>query len=198
MSAAGRVSVLLASVLLAGALASALLTAGGGGAPEARADAPAATAAPAVPARTPAPTAIPVATSTPTPTPAPPLEEQVRAAYLAYWEAYAAAVLELDPSLAAEVAAGAELDRIRSEIASLRARGLALRVVVEHDALVVPTGASTAVVVDHLTNRSFYVDPQTKHPPRAEGGGEVLRDTVFLERRDGRWIVVDSRREPAP
>ena len=72
---------------------------------------------------------------------------------------------------------------------------MALRVVVEHDLLVVVTSPASAVVVDRITNRSFYVDPVSKQPPRAEGGGEVLRDTVFMEKAGERWIATGSQRE---
>ncbi len=196
MIRAGRVVLLLASVLVAAALAAALLAVRGGeGEPGVRADAVA--PAPAAPSPAPAATAAPVPASTPTPapTPAPSVEEEVEAAYLAYWEAYASAALHLDASLVEGFAAGGELRRIREEIAALEAQGVALRVVVEHDVLVVVTSASTAAVVDHVTNRSFYVDPVSLEPPRAEGGGEVLRDTVFMERRGERWVVTGSQRE---
>ena len=197
MTGAGRALVLAASVILAAALATALLAVRGGGEPAARVD-----AAPTVPAATAPPaeaTAAPPPQGTPAPAPAPSAEEEVEAAYLAYWEAYARAALHLDASLVEGYAAGSELSRIRGEIAALRGNGVALRVVVEHDPLVVVTSETSAVVVDHLTSRSFYVDPLTLEPPRAEGGGgEVLRDTVFMERRDGRWVAIDSHREGAP
>ena len=196
MTGAGRLAVLAASVIFAAALATALLAARGGGEQAASADAVA-----TVPTASPPPaavTAAPPPASSPTPDPAPSVEEEVEGSYLAYWEAYARAALHLDASLVEGYAAGRELSRIRGEIAALRGSGVALRVVVEHDALVVVTSETTAAVVDHLTNRSFYVDPLTLEPPRAEGGGEVLRETVFMERRDGRWVAIDSHREGAP
>ena len=200
MTGAGRAFVLAASVLLAAALATALLAAGGGGGePGVRADAVAAAPTAPLAARPPrAATAAPPPHATPTATPAPSVEEEVRAAYLAYWEAYARAALELDASLVEGHAAGRELSRIRGEIAEMRASGVALRVVVEHDALVVVTSPTTAAVVDHITSRSFFVDPVTGEPPRAEGGGEVLRDTVFMERRGERWVATGSHREGTP
>lgn len=188
---------LAVAVLAAGSLAAVLLAARGGpGEPgvEVTGLAPASeTAAPAAPPATAAP-ATPAATATPVPS----VEREVEAAYLAYWEAYAAAALHLDPSLVEGAASGRELARIRAEISALRSSGVAMRVVVEHDPLVVVTSGTSAVVVDHITNGSFYVDPSTKRPPRAEGGGEVLRDTVFMEKEGGRWRAVDSLRESAP
>ena len=61
---------------------------------------------------TPTPTASPT-TAPATPTPTPSIEDEVEAAYLAYWDAYSAALLNLDASLAEGFAAGEELDRIR-------------------------------------------------------------------------------------
>ena len=194
MTRAGRLAALASAVLVAAALAAVLLAVrGGGGEPAtvtATRAAPRAAATVAVPAA-----ASPTPAPAPTQAPAPTVEEEVEAAYLAYWEAYASAALQLDASLAEGVASGEELSRIREEIASLRESGVALRVVVEHDLLVVVTSPASAVVVDRITNGSFYVDPVSKQPPRAEGGGEVLRDTVFLEKEGERWIVTGSRRD---
>ena len=191
----GRIAVLAGAVLAAAALAAVLLASGGGdGDPGARTDAGAAPVA-AVPPAPAAPPATAVPTPTPAPAPAPSVEEKVEAAYLAYWDAYAAAALHLDASLVEGFASGEELRRARDEIASLRESGVALRVVVEHDLLVVVTSPTSAVVVDRITNRSFYVDPVTRQPPRAEGGGEVLRDTVFMEKAGERWIATGSQRE---
>lgn len=134
-------------------------------------------------------------TNTPEITPTPSIEEDVEAAYLAYWDAYSEAVLNLDVSLVEGFAAGEELDSIREEIEQLRADGVALRVVVEHDFLVIPTSEAAATVVDEVTNNSFFVDPVTKDPPEAEGSGEVIRYTFFLEPVDGRWVVVRGQRE---
>ena len=191
----GRFAVLAGAVLVAAALAAVLLAAGGGDGEQHAGAATGAVPVAAAPAATASPTTEPTPTPTPTPAPAPSVEERVEAAYLAYWEAYALAALWLDASLMEGFASGEELSRIREEIASLRESGVALRVVVEHDLLVVVTSPASAVVVDQVTNGSFYVDPVSKQPPRAEGGGEVLRDTVFLERAGERWIVTGSRRD---
>ena len=152
---------------------------------------------------TPTPTATVVASPTVTPTepPAtatPSLEEiadEVAEAYLAYWDAYAEAVLNLDASLVEGFAAGEELESIRAEIEELRAEGVAMRVVVEHDVAVADATSTDAIVIDELVNNSFTVDPETKEPPEAEGSGNALRDTVRLELIDGRWVVVSGTRE---
>jgi hypothetical protein len=150
----------------------------------------------------PSATATPTATQTATPTasPAAPtsassVDEEVAAAYLAYWDAYSEAVLNLDVSLVEGLASGDELEGIREEIETLRSQGIALRIVVEHDFAVVDVSADTATVFDQYTNNSFAVDPVTKEPPTADGSGEVLRDAFFLEKSDGRWVVVRSVRQ---
>ena len=195
MTGEGRFAVLASAVVVAAALAAVLLASGGGdGEQHAGAPARAVQVAAVPPApKAPPPTAVP--TPTPAPAPAPSVEEGVEAAYLAYWDAYALAALWLDASLMEGFASGEELRRIRDEIAFLRESGVALRVVVEHDLLVVVTSPASAVVVDQVTNRSFYVDPVSKQPPRAEGGGEELRDTVFMEKEGERWIATGSQRE---
>lgn len=150
--------------------------------------------------------AIPAATSVASPTaprtetprasitPAASFEREVEVAYLAYWDAYSAAVLNLDVTRIEGFAEGEELARIRDEVEALKANGVALRVVVEHALLVVRTSTSEATVVDEVINRSFYVDPVTKQPPTATGSGEVLRNTFFLRKADGRWIVIRGLR----
>lgn len=150
---------------------------------------PTATATAAVATETASPSATADATATPS------IEGEVAEAYLAYWAAYAEAVLNLDASLVEGFATGEELESIKAEIAALERDGVALRVVVEHDFLVVLTSDTTATVVDEVTNHSFYVDATTKEPPTAEGSGEILRDQVFMEKVDDRWAAVRSARE---
>lgn len=137
----------------------------------------------------------PTATSEPTETPAASIEDEVAEAYLAHWDAYADAVLNLDISLVEDYATGEELEAIRSEIEQLRADGVALRVVVEHDFVVASVEDSRAVVLDEIVSNSFYVDPETKQPDEGEGSGDVLRYATHLERIDERWIVARVEQE---
>jgi hypothetical protein len=136
-------------------------------------------------------------TATPeaTPTPTPSLEDQVSEAYLNYWDAYSDALFELDATLAQGVASGEELDRIREEIDDLRSQGLALKTVVEHDFVIVEASEGSATLLDEIVNNSFFIDAETKEPPQAEGSGEVLRDTFYLEKLEGQWMVVRSTRQ---
>ena len=146
---------------------------------------------------TPTPTASPSATATGT-APATAMvgiEDEVIDAYLTYWDRYAAAVLDLNANLVADLAGPEELARVQGEVEALRAQGVALRVVIEHNPIVVESSNTTAAVYDEMTNNSFYVDPVTKEPPEAEGTGEMLKDTFFLEKVDGQWTVIRSVRQ---
>lgn len=123
---------------------------------------------------------------------------EVSQAYLAYWDAYADAVLHLDITRVERFASGAELEGIREEIETLRADGLAARIRVEHDFDVISVNESSAVIVDEYVNNSFVVDAKTLAPEEADGPGDVIKDTILLERVDGRWVVTRGAREPAP
>ena len=146
---------------------------------------------------TPTPDASPAATATGTApaTATVSIEDEVIESYLAYWDRYAAAVLDLNADLVADLAGPEELARVQGEVEMLRTQGVALRVVIEHNPVVVESSDSTAVVYDEMTNNSFYVDPVTKEPPEAEGTGEMLKDTFFLEKVDGQWTVIRSVRQ---
>lgn len=161
-----------------------LAACGGGGNEQSTATVPPTTASP-----TPSPTS-----STPTPTATPSIEEEVAEAYLAYWEAYAQAALNLDISLVEASVSDGERTRISEEIESMRANDVALRVHVEHDFQVFPESESLARVIDEIVNDSFFVDAVTKDPPEGTGSGEVLRYTFVLEKVEGRWIVTQGSR----
>lgn len=144
-------------------------------------------------------TATVTATSTATAISTPSLEElqaEVEAAYLAYWDAYADAVLHLDVSRLEGFAHGEELESISDEIESLRADGVGLRVRVEHDIAIVDLSDARAFVVDQIVDNSFYVDAATLLPEEAEGSGEQYRDAITLERVNGRWMVTAGSRDP--
>jgi hypothetical protein len=148
----------------------------------------------------PTPTATAAADPSPTPTSQQPTSTpdpgaEVITAYLRYWELYAEAVLNLDHNVLIGVASEEELQQVQAEIETLRADGVALRVVIEHRPTVIELTDTTATVFDEMTNNSFYVDPETHEPPEGEGSGETLVDTFFLEKVDGQWIVIRSIRQ---
>lgn len=148
--------------------------------------------APTATATATAPTAKPTASQ---PTATPDTEAEVIAAYLHYWDLYAEAVLNLDHGVLMGAASEEELQQVKEEIETLRAQGVALRVVIEHRPTVIELTDTTATVFDEMTNNSFYVDPETHEPPEGEGSGETLVDTFFLEKVDGQWIVIRSIRQ---
>jgi len=151
------------------------------------------------PAATADPTTATVTATVPTATATPSrdaLVAEVSAAYLAYWDAYADAVLHLDITRVERFAAGAELESIRKEIEALRADGVALRVVVEHDFAVIDVTGTVGLVEDQIVDNTFYVDAKTLDPPTAAGSGDTYRDLVRLERLDGRWTVTSGARSP--
>lgn len=148
-----------------------------------------ATATVAVATETASPSATAAATATPS------IEDQVVEAYLAYWDAYADALLFLDASRVEEVTAEAELERVQAEVESLRADGVAARVRVEHDFSVVDLRPDQAVVVDRFVDRSFYVDPATRQPEVSDVPGQTFQDTFHMRRSEHGWVVVLSERE---
>ncbi|MCC6387450.1 MAG: hypothetical protein IT302_08715 [Dehalococcoidia bacterium] len=131
----------------------------------------------------------------PTATPTPPVEEEVINAYLRFWDLYAEAVLKLDPSVMEGAVSAEEFERVKNDVADLEAQGLAARVVIEHNPVVIEVTETSAVLLDEMTNNSFYVDPETLDPPEAEGSGATFTETFFLERVDGQWIVIRSVRQ---
>ncbi len=123
------------------------------------------------------------------------LEDEIGQAYLRYWDAYSDALLELDVSLVEDVATGEQLERVRAEIEGFRAQGLALRVRVEHDFVVVEASEDSATVTDTIVNNSFFVDAVTKEPPEGTSSGEILEDTYRLEKIGGQWMVTSGSRQ---
>jgi hypothetical protein len=133
---------------------------------------------------------------TPSPTATASPEQAVLEAYRRFWEAYAVAVLNLDPTQIEGVAAADRLQGIQEEIEDLRRRGLAIRVNVTHNPMVVEVRGDRAVVYDEMVNNSFYVNAQTKEPRVASGSGIMLKDTYYLQRmEDGSWKVIDGGRQ---
>lgn len=175
-----------AGAVAVGIMCAVVLAACGGGSAT---PSPTLTAEPTVTATATAPTA--------TPTPSrDAIVAEVSQAYLAYWDAYADAVLHLDITRVERFVSGAELASIREEIEKLRADGVALRVVVEHDFAVIDVTGAVALVEDQLVDNTFYVDAKTLEPPTAAGSGDRYRDLVRLERLDGRWTVTSGARNP--
>ena len=77
----------------------------------------------------------------------------------------------------------------------MRSQGLALRVDVSHNFVVVNMTSDSATLYDEITSNSFYVDAQTKEPGQASGSGEILKDTFYFQKISGDWKVVRSTRQ---
>ena len=148
---------------------------------------------------TPAATATATRTTAPevTPTPAPSIEQEISEGYLNYWQVYADAVFNLDETRLPEAMTEPHLERTRQEIQSLRQRGRAAKIDVEHDFLIlqVDAAAGTATIRDRYTNRSYEVNAETKEMVGEAAPGTVLTDTYFLVKEGGVWKVRDGIRE---
>lgn len=132
--------------------------------------------------------------TTPAPSPTLTPEQVVLAAYGRFWEAYGRALLDLDAALVEPVAAGERLQQIQEEVEGLRRQGVAARVTITHNPVVIELSETTAIVNDQMVNHSVYVNPQTKQPSRPGGSGDQFQDTSHLRRVDGVWKVVSSTR----
>ena len=143
------------------------------------------------------PTASSAVTATAEATPTPTVEEEVSEAYLNYWQVYADAVFDLDETRLTAAMSEQQLERTRQEIDSLRNRGRAAKIVVEHDFLIVDLDpvAATATVRDQYANRSYEVDAETKEMIGEAAPGTLVTDTYFLVKEGETWKVRDGIRQ---
>jgi hypothetical protein len=128
-----------------------------------------------------------------------PLELDVEAAYLRFWQVRGEAYLALDESRMPEVAAGPQLTREQQNIRELQVRGRAGRLNVEHSSPIafIELAPDSAVVYDEYLDRSRLVDPTTKQEVGADGLTDVEKLSFRLQRTNGAaWKVVDSARHP--
>jgi hypothetical protein len=158
----------------------------------------------AAPAALPTTTAPPAATQGPTQSPATavatvatrstasPLEREVAAAYLRYWDVRREAYLKMDPTLLPEVMAGAELTREIDYMAELRARGRGAKIDVEHNFTVVKATSDDAEVYDQYLNKSPLIDLATGREIPLSSPPVVRKISYELKKIDGKWKVVDG------
>lgn len=123
-------------------------------------------------------------------------EDEVSAAYLAYWTAYTRAVRQLDDRGLEAAMSGPMLERRRAEVADLRQQGHAVVIAVEHHFVVarLDAEAGTATVVDEYTNRSYLVSADTGAPITGQPTPNTLSDTYYLAREGTQWKVNDGVR----
>lgn len=123
-----------------------------------------------------------------------PLELEIEAAYLHYWDVLAQAYLDTDSSHLAEVMSDPELSRQTQEISNLKSQGKAAKLIVEHRIAFAKVSPDSAVVYDEYLNRSVFIDPATKQerPTTAQPATEKI--SFEMTKIDGSWKVVDATR----
>lgn len=123
-----------------------------------------------------------------------PLEREVQAAYLRYWDVLTEANLSLDTSRLPEVTAGRELAQAQQQVEELKAKGKAAKVDVEHRIALAKVTPDEAVVADEYLNKSVYVDPVTKAEFKTTAPPTVEKLSFTLRKIDGEWKVVEAAR----
>ncbi len=123
-----------------------------------------------------------------------PLEGEIEAAYLHYWDVLALAYLETDSSHLAEAMSDLELSRQMQEIGDLKSQGRAAKLVVEHHIALVKVSPDSAIVYDEYLNHSVFVDPTTKQERPTSAPPETEKISFEMRKIDGSWKVVDGTR----
>ena len=123
-----------------------------------------------------------------------PLEREVQAAYLRYWDVRTQAFLNLDSSRLSEVMAGDELTRAEKYIQDLRSQGRAAKMDVEHRIALPKVTPDEAIVYDEYLNKSVFVDPVTKQELKTGAPVETVKVSFYLSRIDGQWKVTGGAR----
>ena len=121
-----------------------------------------------------------------------PLEREIEAAYLRYWEVRSQAYFDLDPSRLSEVMDGAELSRETAQIGQLKAQGKAAKLDIQHRAALAQVSPDAAVVYDEYMNRSVFVDPVTKRELPTSSPPEMEKVSYQMKKLGGTWKVVDG------
>lgn len=124
------------------------------------------------------------------------LEQEIEQAYLRFNYVLAEAELNLNTSQLPDVLAEPALGRYIRLIEEWQSEGRALKVEIEHNYRVGAHSSTEATVVDRYTNRSYWVDPQTKQPlnPDQLGSEQVSMSAYTMRKIDGTWKVIDVER----
>ena len=123
-----------------------------------------------------------------------PLEQEIEAAYLHYWDVLAQAYLDTDTSHLGEVMSDPELSRQDKEIQDLKSQGRAAKLVAEHRIAFAKVSPESAVIYDEYLNRSVFVDPTTKQERPTSAPPETEKISFEMRKIDGTWRVVDGTR----
>ena len=123
-----------------------------------------------------------------------PLEREIEAAYLHYWDVLAQAYLDADTTNLPEVMSGPELGRQEQQIQDLKAQGKAAKLVAEHRIAFAKVTPDDAIVYDEYLNRSVFVDPITKQEHQTSAPPETEKISFEMRKIGGTWKVVDGTR----
>ena len=123
-----------------------------------------------------------------------PLEREIEAAYLHYWDVLAQAYLDLDASHLTEVMAGDELRRTQEQIQQLKAQGRAARLDVVHQMAFVKVSPERAEIYDQYLNRSVFLDAATKEELKTSQPPTTEKLSFTLEKTGSTWKVVEGVR----
>ena len=121
-----------------------------------------------------------------------PLEQEIEAAYLHYWQVRSEALLNLDTSHLSEVMAGPELARDDKQIQDLKAQGKAVKVDIEHHIAFLHVSPDAAEIYDEYLNRSVYVDPTTKQAIPTNSPPLTAKVSYQMQKVNGTWKVIDG------
>ena len=123
-----------------------------------------------------------------------PLEREIEAAYLRYWQIRTQAYLDLDTSHLAEVMADEELARNEAQIRDLKAQGRAAKLDVEHRIAFAKVAPDSAIIYDEYLNKSVFVDVQTKQELKTSEPPEREKISFYMQKIGGVWKVVGGQR----
>ena len=155
-----------------------------------------------LPAAQPSATALAIAPTVPTTPTLPaglhladsPLEREIEAAYLHYWQVRTDAFLNLDTSHLGEVMVGDELARSEKYVQDLRSQGRAAKMDVEHRTALAKVTPDEAIVYDEYLNKSVFVDPVTKEEMKTSAPVETVKVSFTMRKIDGQWKVTGGMR----
>ena len=118
--------------------------------------------------------------------------------FQAFFNAYATALLALDPAALDGVAADGAREAVAAEIGSLQGEGHALMLLsMAHRPLIMEAAGGRVVVEGTAEYEAVPVRPGTQDP-----AGDPVRDAytyrLAFEERDGTWVAVALEKGPAP
>ncbi len=114
----------------------------------------------------------------------------VERAYLAYWDAYTEALLNLDPTPFDDVTTGEALRTSRSLVQDQAASNQPVRVRVEHKYQIAVVREDFATIDDTFISHSVRLDPKTQEPIEPDPKTSI-RNSYTLRKVGGKWKVTE-------